>query len=322
MSASEEPTSAELYRHSLRPNWGLAIVFHEGDGKRHYLFQDGQRRVLTHEFEPLMTRVVEPTAEQTAIYAVLRSLAAAHLRDQRADRPNPGSEPFDAQLSGFRAAFPAGFSDTKWVADYRAARDLAIERARAQLGMETLDALLSARDFGGAWALALSLLGESGLLPPGQLKQPAPRDEALHELAVALRGLLSDDGPYAARFDRYVLALTAALGKAPSWELATLPSALLFPSEHVYVELSNFRRLIRASRMRRAIPAHPSGAVYAGLLALARSLLRRLGLRGEAPRDLLDIRDFVAVTLAPARAAKLPPVPRAATREQSESRDE
>lgn len=311
MGEADEPTIGRLFRHALRPAWGLAVLSHEGDGKRHYLFEDGSRRALARDFDSLMTPIEKPTPEQHAAYARLQKLVGARSSQRPSEGAGAEAEEFEAQLARLRGTFPAGLSDPKWVVDFRASalgvspgRDAAIESARARLGTETLDALLSARRFEEVWALASSLGRESGLLLSSFKGRRVPSGEPLHELAVALRGLLSDEGPYGARFDRYVQALTLAFGKAPSWELATLASALIFPSDHVYVEPKNFRRLIKATRARRALPATPSGATYAMLLGLARSLARKLAEHGEAPRDLLDVRDFMCVTLAPARGVE------------------
>lgn len=309
MSASEGLDLGDLYLHSLRPAWGVAVLFHERDGKRHYLFQDGQTRALARDFDTLMTRVEAPTSEQHAVYARLRKLAVARPGGERSDQSGAGADDFAAQLARLRHAFPLGLTDPKWEVEVRgigaaSGREASIEHARAELLPEPLDALLSARRFDEVCARWAAVLTGSGLVPASQLKKPAPSGQASHELAVALRGLLSEDGPYAARFDRYVSALTAAFGKSPSWELATAPSALVFPREHVFVELLNFRRLAKTRKPRRTIPTRPSSAAYALLLVLGRALAHRLTEEGEAPRDLLDVRDFMVFSRAPAGAAK------------------
>lgn len=309
MSASEELHLGDLYLHSLRPAWGVAVLFNERDGKRHYLFQDGQKRALALDFDTLMTRVEAPTSEQHAVYARLRKLAGSRPGGERAEQGSSEAEDLEAQLVRLRQNYPGGLTDPKWEAEVRGTgtalgREAAIEHARAELLPEALDALLSARRFEEVCARWAAVLTKSGLVPAAQLKKPVPSGQASHELAVALRGLLSEDGPYAARFDRYVNALTVAFGKAPSWELATAPSALVNPREHIYVELVNFRRLAKARKPRRTIPTRPSSAAYAVLLVLGRALAHRLAEQGEAPRDLLDVRDFMVLTRAPTVSAK------------------
>lgn len=303
VSAPEASTADGLYQHSLRPDWGVAVLAHEGDGKRHYLFQDGCRRALAQGFDALMTRIAQPSPEQHATFARLSKLAVTRPLHERSEGVSSGTDDFETRLTRLHRLFPAGLSDPKWVHDFRTTgvgsalgRDAAVESARTQLSTQKLDALLSARRPEEAWELALSVLRESGLLRPAHLKLRAPSGEPLHELVVALRGLLSEEGPYAPRFDRYLRALAAALGKAPSWELATATPALFFARDQVYVELANFRRLVKAGKTRHAIPQQPSGAAYAVTLGLARSLARKLTEHGDAPRDFLDVRDFMTLT--------------------------
>jgi hypothetical protein len=126
----------------------------------------------------------------------------------------------------------------------------------------------------------------------------------VHDVAVALCGILADGVANAERFDRFAQALTVATGKPPSWELATAPAALLYPREHVCVTLAAFRWQLKVTGSRRVIPSAPSGAGYTVALALTRQLVHKLTEHGETPRDLLDVRDFMAQTVLPPRVRK------------------
>jgi len=300
---SDEHQFAGLYVHSSRPSWGLAVLSHEAEGKRHYLFEDGCRRALARDFDALMTRVDVPTPEQHAAYTRLKKLVIVRPHGERTKDSDP--EQFETQLAALRQRYPGGLSDPKWDVDFRGGpRHAAIERAHEALAPAELASLLSARRSEEVWERLSSILLDSGLVAPSQVKVARPSAQPLHEAAVAISGLLTEEGPYSARFDRYVAGLTALLGKAPSWELATAPAALVYPREHVCVDLATFRRLVKLSHLRRPIPVRPSGTAYAPLLGLARSLARKLSEQGEAPRDLLDVHDFMTLTLVPTRAAK------------------
>lgn len=306
MSMEESPI-AGLFVHSLRTDWGLAILSHESDGKRHYLFQNGQRRALASSFAPLMQRVEAPTLEQHAAYARLRQLVGAPRPDGSAEWAG-----LHGQLARLRESYPGGLSGAKWETEVRSSsaeralgRDAAIELARVELSHERLDALLSARQSDKVWTTVVSVLEQSRLVPAAQLRQ-APPPERVHALAVAVCSLLSDGTPSPERFDRFVAALSVATGKTPSWELATAPLALLYPREHMHVELTTLRRQLKANGSRRVIPARPTGAAYAVVLAHTRALVHKLTEHGEAPRDLLEVHDFMSVTLAKVRPAKKP----------------
>ncbi len=108
MSPEESPI-AGLFVHSLRSDWGLAILSHELDGKRHYLFQDGQRRALAIGFDAMMRRIEAPTLEQHAAYTRLRKLVAPRRQEGGADWAG-----FEAQLERLRQSYPGGLSGTKW----------------------------------------------------------------------------------------------------------------------------------------------------------------------------------------------------------------
>ena len=306
VSADESPI-AGLFVHTLRSGWGLAIISHELDGKRHFLFEDGQRRALATGFDAMMTRIEAPTLEQHAAYAKLRKLVAP--RDDGA----PGWAGFEEQLERLRQSYPEGLSGAQWEADFRGSsaekggREAVIEHARASLSRGQLDALSSAGHFEEVWPLVVSVLQKSGLVPAAQLRQPV-RGERVRDVAVAACNLLSDSGLHADRFDRFVTALTVATGVVPSWELVTAPAALLYPRDHVHVELQKVRRQLKVIGSRRAIPKLPSGTAYGSVLAQIRALVHKLTDHGEAPRDLLDVRDFIALTLAPPRARKGKPL--------------
>jgi len=301
MNPDESPI-AGLFIHARRSDWGLAVLSHELDGKRHYLFQDGQKRALASGFDEMMKRVEAPTLEQHAAYARLQKLVGPRGQARGAD-----SEAFATQLEQLRKAYPGGLSGQKWEDEVRGSsgekalgRDAAIALAREELSRGRLETLMSARQFDKVWATVVTVLQKSGLVPASQLRMNVS-SERVHDLAVAVCGLLSDSAPSPERFDRFVTVLTSAAGRIPTWEVVTAPSALLHPREHVLVELSYFRRQLKANGSRRALPPRPTGSAYAVALAHTRALVTKLTEHGEAPRDLLEVRDFMAVTLGPVR---------------------
>lgn len=303
--STAEPPIAGLFIHTRRSDWGLAVLSHELDGKRHYLFQDGQKRALASGFDAMMQRIDAPTLEQHAAYARLQKQVGS-----RGQAPAPDSAAFAAQLERLRQSYPGGLSGSKWEEEIRGSsvekalgRDASIALARQELAREKLETLLSARRFEEVWALVTSVLKTSGLVAKAQLEVPVPRDR-VHDLAVAVCGRLSDATPNAERFDRFVTALTVATGRIPSWELVTAPSALLHPREHVCVELGSLRRQLKVNGSRRTLATRPSGSAYAVALAHTHAMIHKLTDHGEAPRDLLDVRDFMAITLKPAPSKK------------------
>jgi hypothetical protein len=115
-------------------------------------------------------------------------------------------------------------------------------------------------------------------------------------LAEATSSLLHGPESYDHRFDRWIAAYASVFRDAPSWQTATALSALSAPVEHVYVEPAAFRKQLKALGRPNAFSARPVGAVYTRCLAAAQALANMLATRGEMPRDLLDVHDFIRAT--------------------------
>jgi hypothetical protein len=313
MTISSENPFPPLLRHSLRADWGVGVLAGEKDGKHRYLFENGEERTLAGGFTAMMHKVEVPNEEERAAYARLRGILAA--RASR-DGDRPAGLDFAAQLETFHAAFPGGLSDPRWVAEMRGDgaaaraprhRGPLIEEAGVLLSQKALDSLASAHQFVEIWNAVVKVLGRTDLVPAAQLKLTQPRDEQTRGLGLALRELLYGSAGYDVRFDRFCAAFAAAFGAPPRWELATALSAVVHPTEHVCVELTTFKKQMKASGSQRPVAPQPSGSGYATLLAVARLTANKLSEHGELPRDLFDVRDFITLTLKPAPTKKAKP---------------
>ncbi len=303
-----------IFDHSLRKEWGVGILAWEDGGKRGYLFEDGEERTMASAFYQLMRIVEQPTAEQVAASERLRRKLAA--REQaHSSATETGPRVLD-QLMRLHKTYAAGLLDPKWVADIRGEgaeqrlpghRAAMILEAQEQLSRAALDALLSSHSFGQLWQQVTTTLSHTDLVPASQLMKPRYADnEQQRSLAVAVRELLYGAAAYEQRFDRYVTVL-AALGEPPRWEMATALSALVHPAQHVCVHPAAFRLQLKATGSRGTAPARPSASGYTRMLAVARFVSAKLTEQGQAPRDLLDVYDFIRITLIPApKPSKLP----------------
>ncbi|HET9955522.1 MAG TPA: hypothetical protein VFQ61_13505, partial [Polyangiaceae bacterium] len=244
----------------------------------------------------------------------------------------PGEDFFD-QLVRLHQVYAVGFSDPNWAAQVRGEgaststpshRQRFIDLAREQLSASAIDSMLSAKQFSRVWDELVGILKQTNLVPAAQLKLKFVGAEQERTLAAAVRELLHGSTPYNQRFDRYLSAFAAAFNQPAKWELATAPAAIVSPREHICVELTTFRKQLKLLGTRRAIATQPSSADYTLLLANAQLIAKKLGEQGEAPRDLLDIRDFIVLTLKPPSKAAAAPRPRAkaAARAPSEADDD
>ena len=302
-NASHSPS---LFAHKNRKDWGVGVLAWEADGKRGYLFDNGQERTMASGFFEMMRRVEQPNAEQSAAYAKLQRILAARAKAN--DSARRGAT-FADHVERFRETYADGLQDAKWLvevrgegAEHRAPRhrDAAIAEAKEQLSAVALDALITAQKHEQLWNLVTSVLGHTDLVPAAQLRKPKGATvEQQRALAVAVRELLYGKTPYEQRFERYLAALAGFYGEPARWEIATAPSAIVHPADHVCVQPGVFRQHLKATGSSGTVAARPGNTAYAKLLVNIRFVGTQLTGQDEAPRDLLDVLDFMRIALKP-----------------------
>lgn len=315
-SSNELPA---LFRHSARPQWGLAIVAWEHEGRRGYQFEDGELRVFKEGFFHLLEEVTKPLDQAAATTARLSraaGLAADGSKPASTDAPKAPVEtvPFDRQVAYFVRLFPEGFADPQWKSMYRGDskrrakkhRDPAIADAAEKLSRERLDSLLAADDLRGIADLAGEVLGATNLTTAAQGRPITEMTRGREKLfAPALRDLLWDeDEPIANRMERYI----ATLGK-PTWPLVTGLPALVHPERHICVHGPTFRSQAAWLAPRMKWSRKPAGRAYSDILELAAKIRRSLEEAGVPPTDMFDIHDFVRRTLKPSAIEKIRELP-------------
>jgi len=308
-----EPTSEQstlpLFNHTSRKDWGVGVLIREDEGKRAYLFEDGQERTMANGFHQLMRRVEQPNAAQRAFYERQRSLLAGREKVKSSALQSEGPS-FHDMVEKFHKAYAAGLADPKWLVDVRGEgastrvprhRDALIREAQEQLSLPALEALLAKQNYAQIWELVTTVLSHSDLVPAAQLKKPkAANGEHLRGLAVSACELLHGKGTYAQLFEAYLRALTLAFGEPPRWEVATALSAAYHPTQHICVHPIALRHHLKVMGSRGAIPARATSAGYTRLLSVSRLAAKRLAEYGPPPRDLFDVYDFIRITFSSA----------------------
>ncbi len=309
-----EHQATPIFRHTKRQDWGLAILAWERDGRRAYQFEDGELRVFARGFYAFLEEVDRPESESEPLATRLAHevVDADSRRDleRRLAVGDPSAVFFDEQVELFRRTYPLGFADPKWKRDVRGQdvrrrlkrhRDPAIEKARAQLAAEPLDRLIAQKQFAAVIDALATVLTETDLLTE---KQAAPlRDvSAEQEKAVAsgIRELIHGGAPYNARLADFIKLMRQQTGSAPSWQLVTAPCALFHPEQHVCVRPASFREQAKSLAPRLAGARSPGASLYARFLAMAEHIRGKLLEQGLGTRDLMDVYDFIRVTLTPA----------------------
>ena len=324
MTEIAESEFPALFAHGTRKDWGLGVLAGERDGKRSYLFESGEERIMGGGAYDMMRKVAPLNSEQQAILARLTALVAR--RQGRAEPSKTAGFSLLEQLEGLHRDFPKGFLDPGWENENRAGRvrGPALTEAQELLSLKSLEAMLKAQQFDAVWTAVSKVLRATGWLPADQLKPPAA-GVPLQPLAGAVRELLYGSAELEQRIDRFVAAYETTFHRAPRWETATAINALVFPGEHILVDLASFRKQLKALGAKGTLPPRPTGVAYLRCANAARVIASKLAENGEVPTDLLDVHDFVRFTLKPkppARKAKAVKAPaKAAAKDDDDAED-
>lgn len=295
MTEIAESEFPALFAHGTRKDWGVGVLASVRDGKRTYLFEGGEERIMGGGAHDMMRKISPLDADQQRTLARLTALVAR--RQGLPDASKAVGLLLLDQFTSLRTSFPQSFADPAWQPERRAglARGAVMTEAKELLSLKALDAQLKAQQFDALWVSLAKVLRATGWLSSEQLK-PAP-GLGLGLLCGAVRELLYGGGAIEQRVDRFVVAYETAFRIAPRWETVTALLALVFPDDHVLVDLTTFRKQLKILGAKGTVPTRPSGTAYARCLNAARIIASKLTEQGEVPQDLLDIHDFIRFTL-------------------------
>ncbi len=312
ISASGLPA---LFKHKSRPQWGLAIVAWEREGKRGYQFEDGELRVFKDGFFHLLDEVVQPLDEAAVTVARLARAAGVAADAAAADGSKPPPKPvetfpFDKQVAVFMELYPGGFEDDAWKKKMRGSeggrrakshREPAVLEAREKLALEQLEGLIDANNLTGVVQLADEVLGASNLTTNAQRRPISEMSFGREKLyAPALVDLLWGPSPIKDRFDSYLIAL----GKT-GWPLSTALISLVHPDKFMCVHPGTFKSMAAWFNPRMRWPRKASGIGYVNIMQSAKIVRDKLGEAGLVARDYLDVYDFIKESLTPASRKKI-----------------
>lgn len=303
-------TTPKLYEHATQTQWGRCIVVEAIPERTRYLFEDGQVRAF-RSLEPHMREAQLPEAERDALVQLLLRRNAPKRTSSKSGASRRAAEAltFEAQEKIFRAVFPQGFEDPKYVLEERGTKtgkdrykDAAIELAAGILAPAELDRLIAEGKDTEVYdrAVRVERVTKNLLYPQREKPEFESMPPASHaRFARALRAALYDSEEYAARFDDLVSSIAM---KSVTWPAATLLPAIVHPTEHVFVKASFSERQARILGMDEPPRGIPTGHGYAKHLAVAHALRERLIATGHRPRDLFDVYSFAWKTLSDAAA--------------------
>lgn len=310
MSSTEQEPAPQpgdrLYQHSKRKQWGFAVLAWERDGKRGYQFEDGELRVFTKEYYGMLAEAECPPDQASRLLAKLgRQSGAGKGGDGKAKERQLT---FQEQLQVFLTEYPEGFASPKWKDEHRGEgvprrlkrhRDFAVAEAKELLSVEALDGLVAAGDHAEVARRLGEIVSGSDLVTRAQA-EPILRAAPSPDLSKGVRDFLYGSGEIEARFDELCRVLLEAGRKQLSWPLVTAVPAAVRPEAHVAVRPTVLGKQAQWAHPRLRWASKPDGKAYARILAMANTVKDALAGAGHPPKDLLDVYDFMLVTLRPA----------------------
>jgi hypothetical protein len=305
-----ESKAEVLYQHRSRKEWGLALLAWDRGDKRGYQFEDGKLRIFKEGFFGLLEEVYAPEEELTPVVGALkRRLGWKEQAKAKKKKKAVEGVAFEHQLALFQELYPKGFQGAKWAREKRGVdttrrlqrhRDIAHVTTRKSLCLSRLNTLVQEGDFKAIIETMIEIGDTTDLVAKKALKPLEQLSEdALRELGERLFDLLHGDEKVAIRFERFVDVLVRAIGKQPSWQLATVYLALFKPREHICVKTRTARAQAACLGREITISSQPNAQTYKRLLAVTLDVEQRLKDAGLHPRDLLDVYDFMETTLSP-----------------------
>ena len=300
--ANDTPDQDALYRHKKREQWGVAVFLWERDGKRAFRFADGEVRIFKEGFYQMMVPAPSPADGSGD---ELRAKVLAQAQGKKAEIiPN-----VEDQLALLMESYPEGFIGEAWRDKHRGGgrrlkrhRDPAVKEARELLDGERLAGLVKHGDYAGVLDQLVKVMSGTDLVPSSHIKK-LKTTRPTQEFAKAIASICKN--PAEATLRQMQTAYVAAQGPATSWQILTAPLALLAPHKHLCVRPSVLGFQGKIVHARFNPPKRASEAAYQRYLEVVRLVEERLSEQGHAPPDLLDVHDFVWITLRPGAREEL-----------------
>ncbi|MGF1465467.1 MAG: hypothetical protein ACFCGT_04975 [Sandaracinaceae bacterium] len=302
------PDALTLFRHSRREQWGLGTVMRRLDDRVMLVFQDGRQRTFKKGYCHLFDLVDKPLDATERIVDALQSMVDGEPSKSRRAPRQPIT--LDDQIAYFRELYAGGFQDEDYEAEHRGDgrkrplkrhRDALVEAASDRLSADTLDTALADGDAGAIHEAAGAVVATTDLVTAKERKRFQAIDASHHEaLATGLRRVLYGEARIAKRMDAWVRILEDALGEAPSWNLATALVGAVRPASRLVVRPRVVQEQAKWMAPGLRVSDRPVGLLYERLCEMAVGTRGELEAAGLAPRDLLDVVDFMWLTLKPA----------------------
>lgn len=310
MAETTPSVPPRVFEHLSRKDWGRSVLLLEIPDKRTFLFEDGAERSFRPNYWDKMELVNILPNEAARIDRLARRNQTPAPGSSRKSKvpPKKPDITFEQQVAYFMNLYPVGFEDESYIKAERGEagtktweklKDAALERAEEGLSHERLDELV---DGGRADELQQMvyefLVGTKGTTQKAEATRfknmpPATRVG----LAESLRELLYGERSFPIRFDSFVAALDVEGG--PTWPLATLLQALVYPTDHVFVKPTFMKKQALILDIDPKYDTMPNATTYEQFVKTAQGTMQLLQEAGQRPRDMWDVHTFICKTLSP-----------------------
>ena len=310
MAQTTPSVAPRVFEHISRKDWGRSVLLLEIPDKRTFLFEDGAERSFRPDYWHKMELSEVQTNEAVRIDRIARRNQAPAPGSSRKSKAPPKKPDitFEQQVAYFMALYPVGFEDEAYIKTERGEpgtkageklKEAALERAEEQLLPKRLDELVDGDRADELHQLVYEfLVGTKGTIQKAEATRfknlPAETHGVVGE---ALRELLYGDRSYPIRFDSYVAALDVEGG--PTWPLATLLQALVYPANHVFVKPTFMKKQALILDIDPKYDTTPNATTYEQFVQAAQKTMELLQEAGQRPRDMWDVHTFICKTLSP-----------------------
>jgi len=301
-----EMSDETLYRHKKRPEWGVAILAWEKEKRRAYQFEDGKLRKFKKGYYALMQPAKRVERPRDVLLSSLRAAARSYKNTTPSTTLSPTCS-FRDQVGLFAELYPDGFKGEKWIQEHRTPesgrtlkrhRTPAVQKAQELLNQEASEAYLAEERYDELVAGIHELLSGTSLVPIRSVKPlEGMEDDQAREFSLAVHGLLHGEEAYEARFKNYLEVLQEIYGGRPSWRVATALPALVFPEKQTCVRRSVYLRQAGSVMPAAKYTKKARPKAYGNFRRVAFAVKKRLEAEGHEPADLLDVHDFIWLTL-------------------------
>lgn len=310
MAETTPSVPPRVFEHTSRKDWGRSVLLQEIPDKRTFLFEDGAERSFRPDYWHKMELIDVQANEAVRIDRIARrnqTPAAGSGRKSKAPPKKPDIT-FAQQVAYFMKLYPVGFEDESYIKSERGEagtkswdrlKDAALERAEAELTPKKLDALVDGGKIDELHELLHSfLVATKGTTQKAEATRFKKLSGGLRVgIAESLRDLLYGDRTYGIRFDSFVAALDVEGG--PTWPLATLIQALVYPAEHVFVKPTFMKKQALILDIDPKYDTTPNSTTYEQFLEASKKTMELLQEAGQRPRDMWDVYTFINKTLSP-----------------------